>query len=70
MEQNRIRLMEKLDRSFTEHLRRASETDRSAYPAELIAVYEYLKGERLRDGEARSFHRCDFAQSFADCLRQ
>ena len=51
MEQNRIRLMEKLDRSFTEHLRRATESDRSAYPAELIAVYEYLKGARLRDCE-------------------
>ena len=57
MEQNRIRLMEKLDRSFTKHPRRASESDRSAYPAELIAVYEYLKGGRLRNYEVCTLRR-------------
>ena len=71
MEQNRIRLMEKLDRSFTEHLRRASEADRSAYPAELIAVYEYLKGERLRDGEVCSLLRyADPLEAALACRRR
>ena len=41
MEENRIRLMEKLDRSFVEHLRRAQEAGGKICPANLTAVYGY-----------------------------
>ena len=51
MEENRIRLMEKLDRSFVEHLRRIQEAGGKVCPAELTAVYGYLKGARLRNCE-------------------
>ena len=48
MERKRSALMEKLDRSFVEHLRQSAEAG-SRYPADLIAVYEYLKGTALKD---------------------
>ena len=58
MEQNTIRLMEKLDRNFAEHLRRSAETDSGVYPAELIAVYEYLKSAELNDCEVHALLCC------------
>ena len=58
MERNRIRLMEKLDRSFVKHLRRITETDGGAYPAELIAVYEYLKSAELNECEVHALLCC------------
>ena len=50
MEQNRIRLMEKLDRCFVEHLRRSAEAG-ERYPTDLVEVYEYLKGTTLKDSD-------------------
>lgn len=50
MEQNRIRLMEKLDRSFVELLRQSAEAG-EGYPADLVNVYEYLKDTALRDSD-------------------
>ena len=58
MEENRIRLMEKLDRSFVEHLRRAQETGGKICPANLTAVYGYLKGAGLRDCEVCTLLSC------------
>ena len=49
MEKNTLRMMEKLDRNFVEHLRRITEMDGGAYPAELIAAYEYLKSAELNE---------------------
>ena len=50
MERKRSALMEKLDRSFVEHLRQSAEAG-SRYPADLIAVYEYLKSTTLKDSK-------------------
>ena len=50
MEQNRIRLMEKLDQCFVEHLRRSAEGG-EGYPTDLVEVYEYLKGTTLEDSD-------------------
>ena len=50
MEQNRIRLMEKLDRSFVELLRQSAEAG-EGYPADLVNVYEHLKDTALRDSD-------------------
>ena len=62
MEQDRIRLMEKLDRCFVERLRQSAEAG-EGYPADLVEVYEYLKGTRLRDSEVCTLLR------YADPLR-
>ena len=56
MEQNRIRLMEKLDQCFVEHLRRSAEGG-EGYPADLVEVDEYLKGTTLKDSDVWSLLR-------------
>ena len=54
MEQNRIRLMEKLDRCFVEHLRRSAEVG-GGYPADLVEVYHgHLHGRGESGG--RGYH--------------
>ena len=56
MNQNGIALMERIDRSFVEHIRRAATSEKRGVGA-LVDAYRYLKTVTLKEWEVRILSR-------------
>ena len=57
MNQNRAMLMERINRSYVEHIRQIEDGGGGVHRASLTEVYLYLKGRELRESEVDALLR-------------